>query len=204
VRPVQPNLIRVCSGLPVAALLAAVQGDPELWRQITARQDHPASPHRDTEAIFLRWCAGLDVASVFSDLHAVDYPAFHKLHRHLWPLMDVAYANVGGLEMGRAMIVNLKPGGFITPHADEGAYADRFERFHIPLQAEDGNEFHVQGDDGAETAQMRPGELWWFNHKRLHAVGNNSDAPRIHLILDIVAPRYRRERALRPSLETAT
>lgn len=176
--------------------MAAIDADPALWGEITARQDHPASPHRDTEAIILRWCAGRDVVSVFTDLHTVNYPAFHKLHRQTWPLLDLVYANVGGLELGRAMVVNLKPGGRIIPHADEGAYADRFERFHLVLHSKPGNFFHVEGADGehTETATMHTGELWWFNHKAPHWVANTSDEPRVHLIVDIVAPKYRRER----------
>lgn len=201
----EPSLIRIAHGIPIDGLLAAVDADPSLWGEITARQDHPASPHRDTEAIFLRWCAGLDVMSVFTDLHTVDYPAFHKLHRHVWPLLDLIYANVGGRELGRAMIVNLKPGGYIKPHADEGAYADHFERFHLALRSGPDNFFHVDSDEGPNhTARMRPGELWWFDHKRTHWVANQSSEPRIHLIVDIVAPKYRRERATgTPAMESS-
>lgn len=192
------NLIRVAHGLPVLPLLKAVEANPSLWGQITARQDHPASAHRDTEAIFLRWCAKLDVESVFTDLHTVEYPAFHALHRQTWPLLDVVYANVGGRELGRAMIVNLKPGGFIKPHVDEGAYADHFERFHLSLQSGPGNFFHVEAPNGpTETVHMKAGELWWFNHKAPHWVANTSEEPRLHLIVDIVAPKYRRERTIR-------
>lgn len=199
------NLIRVASDLPIRAMLAAVEARPDLWGAITERQEHPASPHRDTEAVFLRWCAGRDVVSVFTDLHTVDYPALHVLHRAAWPLLDTVYAAVGGLEMGRAMVVNLKPRGFITPHADEGAYADHFERFHVPLRTSSDCFFHVDGDRGTETVRMRPGELWWFDHKRTHWVGNCSDEPRWHLIVDIVAPKYRRERrAAVPAMEPST
>lgn len=197
--PLVQNLIRIASGLPVLPLLQAVEAQPSLWGEITARQDHPASPHRDTEAIFLRWCAGRDVQSVFTDLHAVEYPAFHTLHRQTWPLLDLIYANVGGRELGRAVLVNLKPGGYITPHVDEGAYADHFERFHLPLCSGVDNFFHVEGEGAqpTQTVHMKPGELWWFNHKQPHWVANSSKQPRIHLIVDIVAPKYRRERVAR-------
>lgn len=189
------NLNRISSGLPIQPLLLAVQQQPSLWSEITARQDHPASPHRDTEAIFLRWCEGRDPLSAFTDLHSVEYPAFHALHRQTWPLLDLIHAHVGGVELGRALIVNLKPGGRITPHVDEGIYADHFERFHLVLSSAPGNVFHVFDDeDGVETASMKPGELWWFDHKRVHCVENHSDEPRLHLIVDIVAPKYRRER----------
>lgn len=185
------SFIRIARSLPIDPLLAELAEAPELWGEITARQDHPASPHRDTEAVFLRWCAALDVASVFNDLHAVDYPALRALRGSLDPLLAEVYGRVGGTELGRVMLVSLKPGGTITPHIDEGAYADHYERFHLSLQSEPGNAFYA-GDEGTH---MLPGELWWFNHKELHSVVNFSSTPRLHLIADIVAPTYRRERA---------
>lgn len=189
------NLIRIASDLPVKGLLSALAAQPGLWDEITARQEYPGSAHIDTKAIFLRWCAGQDIPSAFTDLHAVDYPAFHALHRELWPIIDAVYSAVGGLELGRLMLVSLRPGGRVLPHIDEGPYADHFERFHVSLASEPGNVYSVYDEHGsAETVHMKPGELWWFNHKTLHDAENGSKAPRVHLIADIVAPKYRRER----------
>jgi hypothetical protein len=199
------NLIRIAVDMPIEPLRAAIDARPDLWGEITARQDHPMSPHRDTEAVFLRWCRGADVVSVFTDLVAVDYPALHVLHRETWPILDAIVNAVGGTELGRAMVVNLKPGGFIKPHADEGAYADTFERFHVPLRAPGECYFHVDGDGETETVRMKTGELWWFDHKRTHWVGNASVDPRWHLIVDIKAPAYRRERVMQAaSMEPST
>lgn len=200
------NLIRIAVDLPIQPLRAAIEARPELWGEITDRQSYPGSAHRDTEAVFLRWCAGRDAISAFTDLQSVEYRAMHVLHREAWPLLDAVYAAVGGRELGRAMVVNLKPGGSITPHADEGAYADTFERFHVPLRSGADCFFHVAGErESYETVRMRPGELWWFNHKQTHWVGNVSHEPRWNLIVDIKAPAYRRERAsATASMEAST
>ena len=36
-------------------------------------------------------------------------------------------------DMGRLLIVNLKPSGHVTKHNDQGTYADHYSRFHLVL-----------------------------------------------------------------------
>lgn len=130
----------------------------------------------------------------FTDLTAVNYPAYETL-KTTWPLIGHVLDRVKAKELGRVLITSLAAGGTIIPHADEGDYADHYERFHIALQSDRGNVFSVEDVIGCgEYAFMAPGELWWFNHKKRHAVFNGSDTPRIHLVIDAVAPNYRRER----------
>lgn len=185
------NFELLSTGLNVGPLSGALKRQPELWGEITGRQDHPASPHKDTECVFLRWCKNLDVQSVFTEIPAFDFPAMGKL-REAHELINYTIRRVSALQLGRVLIVSLRPGGVITPHADEGAYADYYERFHIVLKSEYGNVF--QCDE--ELVEMKTGELWCFNHKTEHTVRNLSDQPRLHMIIDAVAPKYRRERAL--------
>lgn len=153
----------------------------ELWKQITARQTTPGSPHHDTEAIFLRWCESQTVHAAFTDLAAVDYPARSSLPA-CSRMIDELSSVLGVVELGRVMVVNLLPGGHIDPHIDEGAYADHYQRFHLSMTSEGGNHFRC----GDEHMHMRPGEVWWFDHKQTHEVWNRSDSGRIHLILDAV------------------
>lgn len=84
------------------------------------------------------------------------------------------------------MVVRLAPGGAIDPHWDAGGYAAAFSRFHLVMDSEDGNTFHC----GTESVHMRPGELWWFNHREQHQVFNHSGAWRTHLIIDLAAPDF--------------
>jgi len=182
------------SGIDVSKLLEQVRANDHLFKMVTARQDYPGSNHKDTEAIFLRWCKTLTVEAAFTEIEAIDYPPLQMLPAAM-PLILESIFEAGGSKLGRVMIVNLKPGGQITPHYDGGEYADYYERFHLSLESEDGNLFFVgtPGEQG-EFVHMKPGELWWFNHKKVHWVNNLSDKPRLHLIMDIVAPLYRRER----------
>jgi aspartyl/asparaginyl beta-hydroxylase (cupin superfamily) len=183
------NFRRIAVGLNVAPLLDALAVYPEHWNALTFRQTFPGSAHHDTQSIYLTYCERIDVESVFNDLRAVSYPALADLPEAA-DLINDALHLVGARSAGRVMLVDLKAGGRITPHIDEGAYADHYERFHLVITSEAGNVFECGGD----TAHMKPGELWWFNHKRLHSVSNYSDTPRLHLIVDAVAPKYRVER----------
>lgn len=185
---------RITTGVDVRPLMAALDANPKLWDHITARQDHPTSPHKDTKTIFLRWCKEVSVATVFTDLESVDYPALDVLG-DARPMIAMVAEKVGATKVGRVILTSLQPGGFIPPHADEGAYADHFERFHVVLKSEPGNVFVVEHDPKHyESANMEAGELWCFNHKKVHHVFNGSRSSRIHLIVDAVAPSYRRER----------
>ncbi len=181
--------------MDVRPLLTSIEAQPDLWDQIQARQHTPGSPHVDTRSIFLRWSAQQTIEAVFSDVESIDYPAFNRLPQAR-DLLALSAAIVGAKQIARVMLVSLKPGGTITPHVDEGVYADTFERFHLVLQSDFGNEFHVDELDPKvwQTAMMRPGELWWFNHKRTHWVENFSNRERIHLIMDMLAPDFRTER----------
>ena len=190
------NFECLISDLDVRPLLRSIETHSSLWQQITARQTVPGTPHVDTQTIFLRWSAAQTIEAAFNDLDAVDYPALMDLPEAR-PLLGESVEAARAHTLGRAIIVSLKPGGRITPHADEGAYADHYERFHLCLQSDHGNLFHVADPANPHiytTAEMKPGQLWWFNHKRTHWVENHSNRERIHLIMDMVAPAYRTER----------
>ena len=174
---------RMIKLMDVSGLLDLIR--PEDWQEITARQEVEGTAHSDTETIYLRWCKGRDIHSVFNDLDAVDYPALDRMPVFR-VLLDEIIDAVGGT-LGRAMIVKLKSGGHIDKHVDEGYYADNHTRYHLVLEAEDNVFFMVDqsSEHHYETVCMRPGELWWFNHKRKHCVDNCSDWDRIHLIVDV-------------------
>lgn len=174
-------------------LVSAIKST-NLWPEITKRQDTKGSPHKYTKAIFLRWCQSQEIEAAFTDIEAIDYPAFEKLPEAR-PLVDLVLEATGATKLGRVLIVELEPGAMITPHVDEGDVADYYERFHIALTSDVGNDFFCAHDSqSGEFVHMMPGEMWWFNHKKEHYLINSSNKPRWHLIIDAVAPKYRRER----------
>lgn len=185
---VAQNFKRIATGIPVNGLLKRIADQPELWGEITSRQEAPGSSHHDTEAIFLRWCKGQTVEDAFYSIPAIDYPAAAKLMPEVSEPFKALLDAIGEYgEIGRVMIVKLKAGGSIDEHVDEGAYAEHYDRFHVVLSSNSGNEFVVD----SHAFRSQPGEAWWFNHKKPHYVANRSNADRIHMIVDVVAPKFR-------------
>ena len=95
----------------------------------------------------------------------------HLIRAILWPQCIE--------QAGRIMLAELKAGGKIAAHVDEGAYAEHFQRLHLVLTGS--CEFHC----GNEAVTMVPGELWWFDHQQKHRVENEGTSPRVNLIMDI-------------------
>lgn len=153
------------------------------WDQITARQDTPGSVHHDTKTIFLRWAESQSAYAAFYEIPAVDYPARAALPA-CSGMIDMLTELMPIRELGRVMVVNLLPGGHIDPHVDEGAYAAHYDRFHLVLEAGEGNVFRV----GGESFSGKTGELWWFNNKVEHEVWNHGTQRRLHMIIDAVVP----------------
>ncbi len=175
----------VGSGLPVRPLLDALERRPALWHVDTWRQEHPGSAHVGTEAIMLRMPREIRPDVMLTGLEAQDWPAYDALVEAR-PLVRWLLGAGAATRAGRVMVVRLAPGHAIREHVDEGSYATHHARFHVVLASEEGNLFSC----GGETIRMRAGEAWWFNQKLPHSVVNDSDGPRIHLIVDLVAPRY--------------
>ena len=59
-------------------------------------------------------------------------------------------------------------------------YEDGEVRLHVPITTNPGARFR---HNGAELS-MRPGECWYVNVNRPHAVANDGEADRVHLVVD--------------------
>ena len=190
----------LASDAPIEPLVKELEAFPDLWKENTWRQDYtvklerPVSPQKDTQALMFRWAPENTIESVRDSLEVRNHAniiQFHDILPHICTCADIA----GAKELGRAFVAKLKPGGLVIPHQDYGMYADHFERFHLVLTSDPGNRFFVQDHNGhVESAYMEPGQFFWFNHKCIHWAVNESSTPRMHLIIDMVAPKYRRER----------
>ena len=176
------NLKRIAYNLNVDPLLVALDERPELWEEITIRKTFEGTNHSDTKTIFARGPREFSVHEYMGTVDAYDYEATNTLKETLLPLMNGVLNKLKCVELGYILIVNLKAGGFVSAHNDEGAYAEHYERYHLVLSSEEGNLFTC----GDESVHMKAGELWWFNHREEHAVINNSSKDRIHIIFDVV------------------
>lgn len=148
-----------------------------LFSDVTFRQDHELSPHRSTETIYLRWPPDFSIHSALFSMEVVNHKGML-----IWEFRDAvdAIGAMTKLPVARAIIVKLKPGGVITPHADQGPPADATERFHIPIATNDQSWLRV----GQHKQYMKAGDVWWFDKHKVHDGANEGETDRIHLIVD--------------------
>ena len=110
---------RLATGLDVEPLLARLNENPQLWGEITARQEYTGTAHADTECIYPRGPYKFTPYYYMFDIGAYDYPVMDTLADVLVPILRPLLKDVLKVEeLGRVLIVKLKPGGVVTPHID--------------------------------------------------------------------------------------
>ena len=114
-------------------------------------------------------------------------PSYHDLYKdfrkELQPVFDFITGHFGSDGfIVRALFARLGANGKIDAHTD-GLYSLlKCHRIHIPIITNDQVVFFI----GGEERVLAEGEMWEINNATLHAVQNNSDQDRIHLIIDWV------------------
>ncbi|MGA2448031.1 MAG: aspartyl/asparaginyl beta-hydroxylase domain-containing protein [Polyangiaceae bacterium] len=115
----------------------------------------------------------------------VDMPMRWKL-----PAVEAILGRVTSLGLGESpgkiVIALLPPGRVIKPHRDSGQYYTFHNRIHVPLVTNP----DVRVTVGGECFHMSVGHIYLFQNLRRHSVHNASSAARIHLIVDMLDPRY--------------
>ena len=90
-------------------------------------------------------------------------------------------------KFGRIMLTKLFANQKITPHLDVMYdYFNIARRFHVPIITNDLVDFYVN----KERKVMKEGECWEINNKKIHAVENNSNEDRVHLLFDIIPNEF--------------
>jgi hypothetical protein len=130
---------------------------------------------------------GAPVPKNFDELSMIvdtmDHPENYSKFPKVVKLAQWMKEQVNGVKIGRIMIVSLAARGNILAHIDPLTYFEVHARYHIPFKTNKEVVFHE--GSGLNTEHMPYKFLCRLNNKALHAVDNNSDEPRIHLIVDI-------------------
>jgi aspartyl/asparaginyl beta-hydroxylase (cupin superfamily) len=90
-----------------------------------------------------------------------------------------AYAYANGV-FPRVMLARMAPGGEIKPHRDANAAAKWPHKIHVPLHTNERVTFYVDG----VGYRLPEGEAAEVNNMGVHAVKNDGDTDRIHLIFE--------------------
>ncbi len=161
----------------INALIERVKNIPESqWKSEDEDKPNKYARLNDTRHIMFRFINYGD--SVF-DFH--DYPIWDEWKDMLLPIMEQAANKLGYKNycFPRIMLARLPAGGEISGHIDRDA-SHYIHKIHVPLITNSKTIFHV----GKKARHLPAGEIVEVNNKRKHAVKNDGDQDRIHLIFE--------------------
>lgn len=158
------------------------------WNNFSVRQKR-YEVHQHTQTI------GLVYDPDFRHTHPTRLPTLQQFETVIRPALCMTADHFEETETGqklikenglgyfvRASLVKLKAGHGIAEHQDLNFSLTHSHRVHLPLITNDSVHFVV----GGESINMREGQLFEINNRRMHSVQNDGDEDRVHLILDYV------------------
>ena len=109
-------------------------------------------------------------------------PAWDEWAPLVRPLLDEAARRLGyaSAEFPRVMLARLPAGAEITAHRDGGKFPAFPHKLHIALDTNPHVEFYVD----PEWRHIACGQLVEVNNNLTHAVRNDGDTPRVHLVFE--------------------
>lgn len=115
-----------------------------------------------------------------------DRPMWEEWRDRLLPVMEQATRGYGYPrgQYPRVMFARMAPGGVIKPHRDANPAAKWPHKIHVPIQTNDRVTFFVEG----VGYRLVEGEAVEVNNMGVHAVRNDGDTDRIHLIFEYYDP----------------
>ena len=178
VNPRKTTSIRELGHVDVSDLLAAVAAVPEaVWDEENASKPNRFGALDKTRHIIFRF------VSDFNDWRgAYDRPLMDDWRGLLEPVLDKA-AQAYGYARGsfpRIMLARMAPGGVIHPHRDANPAAKWPHKIHVPLTTNDKTTFFVED----QAYHFPVGQAFEVNNMGVHAVKNDGDTDRIHLIFE--------------------
>ena len=177
----------ITSGVNVAPALAELQANPHLWVGQQALIE-PTPYDAEAKYIWLRYRDLDDYVRKYG--RSGDH--FADEHESVWPppaallpyTAKLAAALAGPRRLGGVLLSYLPPKCGIKPHIDAGWHAAAHDKLYCALQVRPGARFCWE--DGAIDAQ--DGDVYCFRDDALHWEENDSDAPRVSMIVFLGRP----------------
>jgi hypothetical protein len=161
----------------VAGLTQRVKDIPETqWISENEEKPNKLNNLNDTRHITFRFVNGFK--NVFD---YQDFAIWDDWKDDLLPIMEQAAKRLGyqNFRFPRVMLARLPAGGEIFRHEDRMA-SHYIHKIHVPLITNSETMFHV----GRQSKNLPVGEMVEINNKRSHAVNNDGELDRVHLIFE--------------------
>lgn len=176
--PRKTTSVRALGSVDIAALREAVLAIPEaVWDAENADKPNRFEALDKTRHIVFRF---VDNFQDWRQSH--DRPLWAQWRALIEPVLVEATRPYGYARAAfpRVMLARMAPGGVIKPHRDANPAAKWPHKIHVPIQTNDKVVFFVEGIG----YRMPEGEAFEVNNMGVHAVENNGDSDRIHLIFE--------------------
>jgi hypothetical protein len=180
--------------LPVAVKLLNIEPDQDIFNydfddlilkkvRYSKIKDDPTDPNQlfaDSKAlgfIYTPWGPDVTIDDNFET-------TFKNQSHPLFPLVMNEVKKVEELLNATARLATisgLAPGGEILEHTDKSPIFLAVHRVHLPLRTDNNVKFRVDGI----AYNFEIGKFYEFDNTRPHAVTNDSEIERIHLIIDL-------------------
>ena len=161
--------------------------DESLWNEFNLRQKI-YKPHYDTETRPLRWSL-LNLRDILEEAEKGKYYDLFDGDEITQQINKKLYNFYGDGKIVRMILTKLKPNSKIEPHIDYGKSLKICHRIHIPLATNQNVIFWING----EEKNLKENEMWEIDNSKKHAVYNNSNLNRIHLIVDFLPIELKEE-----------
>lgn len=170
--------VRELGPVDVSALLRAVMAIPEaVWDEENASKPNRFEALDRTRHVVFRF------VSNFRDWRqAYDRPLMAQWRDLLTPVLEQAVASYGYASgsFPRIMLARMAPGSVIHPHRDANPAAKWPHKIHVPLTTNDQTTFFVED----QAYHFPVGQAFEVNNMGVHAVKNDGDTDRIHLVFE--------------------
>jgi len=176
--PRKTTTVRHLGAVDISGLRDAVLAIPEsVWNAENASKPNRYEALDRTRHIVFRF---VDSATDWRKSH--DRPAWAEWRERLMPVMERAtrpYGYARGV-YPRVMFARMAPGGIIHPHTDSNPAAQWPHKIHVPILTNP----KVAFLSGGSVHHFPEGEAVEVNNLGIHAVNNDGDSDRIHLIFE--------------------
>ena len=180
--PRKTKAARPLGPVEIGALCEAVAQIPEeLWNLEDASKPNRFETLDRTRHIVFRFVK--DLKDWRTDY---ERPLWNEWKSLLQPVLDAAvkpYGYARGV-FPRVMLARMAPGGIIQPHRDNMPAALWPHKIHVPLLTNDKVGFYIE----PTTYHFPVGQAVEVNNLDVHAVKNEGDSDRIHLIFEYYDP----------------
>lgn len=175
----KPDGVRELQPVDAGRLKALVgQISEEVWAMEDAGKENRFGCFHHTRHIIFRF---MEMAAGHRAFY--DRPLWQAWQGHLMPLMLEATASYQfqAPVFPKVMLARLAAGYGIDRHVDNAKRNLYTHKIHVPLQTSDKVRFTV----GDGTFHLREGFAYEVNNLQPHAVVNDGDVDRIHLIFEV-------------------